>query len=146
MRHYSFQLLCCLMLLLAACQQTKTELSPVAFNDLIANSDIYANQDLCTEGTAVSGFEISAIAADTSERNGAVYLTKPTIWLENVVPESTSACFTTGLPPTEFCRVRVCGRFETGGGFGHLGGYDFQLVGAGDTVVSEPVVTVEPNG
>ena len=159
-----FVLLCCLMLFLASCQQNKPQSIAVPFTDLMANPENYANQDVCTEGTAVSGFEASAIAVDTIERDGAVYLTEPAIWLENIVPGSKSDCFTTGLPPAEFCRMRVCGRFETGGGFGHLGGYHFQLVGSStetivpmETVIAEtavparvmatpPIVLPEPTG
>ena len=114
-----------------------------SFHDLIANPDSYANQVICVEGTAVSSFEASAISAGTNKRDGATYLTEPAIWLENVVPESKRECFITGLPPIEFCRVHVCGLFESGGGFGHLGGYEFQLVGREVGATIEPPIPVE---
>jgi len=52
------------------------------------------------------------------------------MWLEGAEIGSTSDCVESGAFPTaRFCKATVCGLFEAGGNYGHLGGYAYQLRG-----------------
>ncbi len=114
----------------------------VQFESLVATPQHYNGQLICTRGVALSGFEASGLAAATYEDEGAVQLTEPIIWLERADVRSQTDCFTTSTVPVyEFCRATVCGRFEYGSRYGHLGGYEFQLRGQAGTSRSS---TAEP--
>lgn len=105
----------------------------VDIDDLLSNPQSYQGKEICAEGVYASGSEISALAAFTHEVAGAIYLTGPTIWIEGADIRSSTDCFKTDtIPPTEFCQVTVCGLFETGGNYGHLGAYKYQLQGRND--------------
>ena len=103
----------------------------VDIDDLQSDPRSYQNKEVCTEGIYASGFEVNALAASTYREGDAVYLTQPAIWIEGAQIRSTTDCFMSGTtPPIEFCKVIVCGFFEFGGRYGHLGGYEYQLRGA----------------
>jgi len=102
----------------------------VEFAELVTNAQSYHGEELCTAGVYVLGFETSALGASTYERGSAIYLTEPSVWVEGAEIWITGDCFTSDTAPAaEFCRSEVCGLFESGGGHGHLGGYDYQLRG-----------------
>lgn len=105
----------------------------VDIDELLSNAQSYQGKEICTEGVYASGSEISALGASTHEVAGAIYLTGPTIWIEGADIRSRTDCFKTDtIPPTEFCQVTVCGLLETGGNYGHLGAYKYQLQGRND--------------
>ena len=102
----------------------------VDFGELLTNAERYHGHQICTAGVYVLGFETSALGASTYQRGSAIYLTEPAIWVGQAEIHSTGDCFSSDTaPPAEFCQVEVCGLFESGGGFGHLGGYEYQLRG-----------------
>lgn len=104
----------------------------VRFDDLVSNPQDYQGQYVCTEGIRATGFEIDGLGPGTQRHGTAIYLTEPVVWLEGATVESTRECFTSETsPPFEFCRATVCGHFEYGGSYGHLGRYTYQLRGAG---------------
>jgi hypothetical protein len=103
----------------------------VGIDDLTSDPRSYQKKEVCTEGIYASGFEVNALAASTYREGDAVYLTEPAIWIEGAQIRSRSDCFESATtPPIEFCKVTVCGFFEFGGQYGHLGGYEYQLGGA----------------
>ena len=127
-------LLLLLIALLSGCGRWTTgdAESFVDFAELVANPQRYHGRQICTDGVYVVGFETSALGASTSQSESAIYLTQPAIWVGEAEIHSTGDCFTKDTePPAEFCPAEVCGLFESGGGFGHLGGYEYQLRGAG---------------
>jgi hypothetical protein len=104
----------------------------IEFGDLVSNPQKSQGKNICTEGVYVSGFEVSALGSSTYQRGSAVYLTEPAIWIErpDITITSRSDCFSTEtLTPFQFCRATVCGVFETGGNYGRLGAYRFQIRG-----------------
>lgn len=141
MNHYSAPLLILVVVWLTGCTNPTvtptwsvtpalTTQAHVEFRDLVSNPQRYDGKSLCTNGVYVSGFEASALGASTYQRGSAVYLTEPAIWVENPDIRSRTDCFKTDTtPPAEFCRAIVCGLFEAGGSYGHLGGYSFQMRG-----------------
>jgi len=103
-------------------------LQDVPFDDLVSNPERYHGRRVCTEGIHATGFEVNALAASLRREGEAVYLTEPAIWLEGAEIRSSADCFDSGaLPTARFCRATVCGLFESGGYYGHLGGYAYQL-------------------
>ena len=104
----------------------------VDFGELVTNPRRYHGRQICTTGVYVLGFETSALGASTYRSGSAIYLAEPAIWVWEAEIHNTGDCFSTDTqPPAEFCPAEVCGLFESGGGFGHLGGYEFQLRGSG---------------
>jgi len=102
----------------------------VDFGELVTNPQSYHGRQICTAGVYILGFETSALGASTYQRGSAIYITEPAIWVQGAEIRTTGDCFTSDTaPPAEFCQVEVCGLFESGGGFGHLGGYEYQLRG-----------------
>ena len=111
----------------------------VVITDLLANPDKFNGKKIRTTGIRVSGFEVNALSESTIERDGAVYLKEPTIWLEGDTVGNEQDCFKgkVGFPPATFCTVDVTGIFEYGDRYGHTGGYKFQIRGG---------ITVTPRG
>jgi hypothetical protein len=115
---------CALGLSVNACAPSQD----VPLDELLSNPDRYNGRQVCTEGIHAIGFEVNAIAASVRHEGNAAYLTEPIIWLEGADVTSSSRCFDTATsPPVRFCEARVCGVFESGGNYGHLGGYSHQL-------------------
>ncbi|HSJ57138.1 MAG TPA: hypothetical protein VLC95_08150 [Anaerolineae bacterium] len=108
---------------------TESTAADVPFAGLVADPARYGGTELCTTGVYVTGFEASALGASTVTRDGILYLSEPTIWIEDASAVEVQGECSTGstVPEYEFCPARVCGTFETGGRFGHLGGYEHQI-------------------
>lgn len=123
------------ILLMVGCIVTpqRTTGEVVRFEELVAHPQKYHGSEICATGMYVSGFETTALGASTYEVDGAVYLSQPAIWIEGAEIRTRGDCVKTGgAPPAEFCQAEVCGLFESGGGFGHLGAYEYQLGAAGE--------------
>lgn len=125
----------CLLFLLAGCATppvstpvSETEPLVVPFDELIAGAAQYAGQEICTEGISVDAFEAIALGASTYERNGAIFLTEPTIWIASASREVIGDCqeLATG-GEIKFCQERVCGVFHAGDQYGHTGNYQYEL-------------------
>jgi len=100
----------------------------VPFEELVSNSERYHGRRICTEGIHATGFEVNALGASWWREGDAVYLTEPVIWLEGAEIRSSTDCVDSRTFPTaSFCKGTVCGLFESGGYYGHLGGYAYQL-------------------
>ena len=121
-----------LSVMLLSCDQgnDRSHAALVPFDRLVANPEHYAGQYVCTKGVYVDGFEISGLGAATYQRDGYQWLTEPVIWLEGADFRSREDCIQTNTTPSfELCQAVVCGVFETGGGYGHGGGYAYRLQG-----------------
>lgn len=117
-------------LLFCGCtQKGDTEnLEFVAIDELISHPEKYDGKSVCTEAIYASGFETNVIGASTYQKGSAVYITEPAIWVEGAEIIARDDCFKTDTaPPAEFCNIRICGLFEYGENFGHLGQYKYQL-------------------
>jgi hypothetical protein len=126
----------CILIIMvtAGCLAAPARTTPefVEFGELVADPQRYDGSEICTEGIHAMGFETNALGASTYDGGNTVYLTEPTIWIEGAEIRVTGGCLESGdSPRAEFCPVQVCGVFEAGRGFGHLGGYKYQLRGPG---------------
>ena len=105
----------------------------VSFGQLTANHASYNGKEIVLEGYYFSGFEIQVIAEGL----------KPSGYAEgHLIPEGKMLWINGGIPsdvynqlnqqsmmgPLErYWKVRITGKFEYGGQYGHLGGYDSQI-------------------
>jgi hypothetical protein len=112
--------------LLAACRSRDGTSLTIPFIELLSNPIKYSGSNICTEGIYLSGFEVSALGADTYTLNGNIYLTEPAIWVEGVEVVNLNECKV--YQGYSFCSVKICGRFEYGNQYGHMGGYEYQII------------------
>lgn len=125
-----------LMLSIGGCTGTSaagsTSAAAIDFETPVSRPQAYAGRRICAEGIYASGFEISALGRSTYQRGDAIYLTEPTIWIEGGDGDhpvlSSGDCFSsTTVMPVEFCPAIACGVFEFGEGYGHGGGWAYQI-------------------
>jgi hypothetical protein len=115
---------------LALCVDACAPTQDLPFDDLVSNPERYHGRRVCTQGLYATGFEVNALGASLRREGDAVYLTEPFIWLEGAkIGSSTDCVDSRTFPSARFCRATVCGLFESGGHYGHLGGYAYQLRG-----------------
>ena len=108
--------------------------SEVAFQELYSNSGQYNGKAIIIEGFYFQGFEIQVIA-ERLEYSGYAYdhlVPKgEMIWVEGEIPrEVYEALYLQSMmgPEERYGKVRMTGKFEYGGKYGHLGAYDSQIV------------------
>jgi hypothetical protein len=117
-----------IVLFISGCATTQY----VPLDELLSSPERYHGKWICTEGIQVTGFEVSALGVQVRREGSAVHLAGPLIWLEGAEIVSSTDCLDSAAAPSaRFCKVSVCGLFQSGGNYGHLGGYAHQL-GAGD--------------
>ncbi len=107
--------------------------SEVTFDQLLANPGSYNSKEIVLEGYYFSGFEIQVIAEDLKSSGYAE---------GHLIPEGKMLWVNGGIPidvynklnqqsmmgPIErFEKIRITGKFEYGGQYGHLGGYSSQI-------------------
>lgn len=115
-----------IVLLLTACRLPGDSPKDVNFSELISNPSEYNGTNICTDGFYLSGFEASSLGAGIYELGGSVYLTEPAIWVEGIEINDLGECqISQGY---SFCQTKVCGHFEYGRQYGHLGGYEYQII------------------
>jgi hypothetical protein len=109
------------------CASACTAAQDVPLNELLSSPDRYDGRWVCTEGIHATGFEVNALGAQLRRQGGEVYLAGPLIWLEGAEIVSSTDCFDSPTGAARFCQATVCGLFASGGRYGHLGGYEYQL-------------------
>lgn len=102
----------------------------VAFSELISNPQKYNGKHVCTEGVYLSSFEVSVLGAEISGQGINMQLVEPTIWIESregIKFKSDCLEIRELYGTAEFCNAKVCGIFEYGERYGHIGRYDYQI-------------------
>lgn len=105
----------------------------VTFSQLISQADKHNGKTVTLEAFYFSGFEIMALAGSlgpAGEGRGVPIGTL--IWVEGGIPqELQSKMHTQTVSPSGYIerlgKLKVTGRFEAGGKYGHLGGYQYQI-------------------
>jgi hypothetical protein len=124
-----FRVIILVLLFLSACAAPGTSADgflKVSLKDLFANPLIYNGKELCTDGIYLKAFEVSALADSYEIKDNYRSLVGPNIWVEHPAME-TFECVEESDRFGKFCMVVVCGKFEYGGQYGHLGGYQYML-------------------
>lgn len=118
----------------AGCSGAATEVQELTFDQLFANPDKYNGKTITIEGFYFHGFEIivlgekleySGYAPDHFVPKGRM------VWIEGEIPKEVHDQLyqqTMMGPEERYGKVRLEGKFEYGGQYGHLGAYSSQIV------------------
>ncbi len=129
---------------LGGCNQSKTE--EVNFEQLFTNPARYHNKNITIEGFYFHGFETIVLAESLEYSGFAASHLAPKgrmLWVEGGISwEAYNALNQQQMmgPVERYGKVRITGKFEYGGEYGHVGGYDRQITPA-DTIL---IARVEP--
>ncbi len=108
----------------------------VALEQLFAEPESYNGKDVILDGFYFSGFEVLVLAEGleySGRAEGHIAPTGQMIWIEGGIAEVIldSLYQQSMMGPIEtFGKIRIEGVFEYGEGYGHLGGYDYQITPA----------------
>ena len=115
-------------------QDQATEVQEVTFDQLCTNPDQYNSSYVTIEGFYFHGFEV-IVLSDKLEYSGyAEGHLAPRgrmLWIEGEIPEEVHDQLyqQTMMGPEEcYGKVRLKGKFEYGGKYGHAGGYSSQII------------------
>jgi hypothetical protein len=136
MNKYLFSAVVILALLCAAIAGCGGSTQPsLTFAQLISQADKYNGQTVTFEAFDFSGFEISALADSLgpySYNPARVVPTGDLIWIKGGITEDlfnrlyTQPDTPSGYPE-HFGKIKVTGKFETGGQYGHMNAYKYQI-------------------
>ena len=113
---------------------TPTEVQNVTFDELFSSPDQYNGRDILLEGFYFHGWEtivLSEKLEPTGRAEGHLWPQGQKIWIEGSIPEGIfdQLYQQEVLGPIErFGKLRIEGAFQYGAGYGHLGGYNAQIV------------------
>lgn len=107
----------------------------VTFEQLISQADKYNGQSVTLEAFYFGGFEISALSGAVGPSTSGVWRIVPTgtlIWVEGGISEEVykklyQQTDTPSAYPERIGKLKVTGKFETGGQYGHLDAYQYQI-------------------
>jgi hypothetical protein len=133
MKRYSIcaVLICVLFSILSGCGNS----TPLSVSQLASQSEKYNGKTVTAEGFYFEAFEMMAVceALKPSTVNpGSLAPQGTLIWLEGGIPKIHDRLYTNPQDaasgyPEHYGKVRVKGKFQSGGQFGHLGAYQFQI-------------------
>ncbi|MHC4310561.1 MAG: hypothetical protein ACYSSN_11500 [Planctomycetota bacterium] len=110
------------------------EAKEVTFEQLFSAPEEYGGKDIVIEGYYYQGWETIVLCEElvySGNAPGHLIPKGKMLWIENGVPREIydSAYQQQMMGPLErYARVRIKGKFEYGGKYGHLGGLDSQII------------------
>ena len=118
--------------ILTGCSQNRVE--QITFDQLLSNPGGYRNKEVTIEGFYFQGFEISVLS-ERLEYSGFAE--------GHIVPKGRMIWISGGIsaeiydrldrqqmmgPSERYGKISISGKFEYGGRYGHLDGYDSQII------------------
>jgi len=106
----------------------------VTFDQLFAKPDAYNGRKIILQGFYFGGFEVIVVSEKLEYSGyapGHIVPTGRMAWIEGGIPgEVYDKLYQQEMmgPSERYGKVRVTGRFEYGGKYGHLGGYNSQII------------------
>ncbi len=134
------------------CASTANKNMNIDFNQLINNAGKYNDKTVNVEGYYFSGFEIVVLSESlqpSSFAEGNVNPSVPMIWLTGNFPQDihTGLNVQNNTPsgyPEYNGKVKVSGKFEFGGKYGHLNAFNYQIdVSSIEKIVWSPTGNLE---
>ena len=127
--------------LLSGCigRGTPSETDAITVEELYSTPQKYHGQTIIVEGFIFLGFETMVLSEKLKESGyaeGHLVPNERVIWFEGGIPtdiynelyEQNMMGDTAGVGPSErYGKIRVRGKFEYGGQYGHLGGYKYKI-------------------
>ncbi len=135
MKRFTALTVVCLLLttgFFTACSQDKAE--QVTFDQLFASPGRYNNSKVTIEGFYFQGFEINALSERLEYSGFAAGHLVPKgrmLWVSGGIPKEIYEKLDQQqmMGPTErYGKLSITGKFEYGGQYGHLDGYNSQIV------------------
>jgi len=106
----------------------------VTFQELLANPSEYDGKSITLEGFFFQGFEVQVIAEMldySGYAEGHLIPKGEMIWIEGGIPKEVyDGLYQQHMmgPEERYGKVKVTGKFEYGEKYGHLGGYNSQII------------------
>ncbi len=119
--------------LFASCRTKETPAQPVTFDQLFNDPGKYSGKYTTIEGFYFQGFEVNVLSEKLEYSGYAPGHLVPKgkmIWIEGGIPKEVFDRLRQQemLGPTErYGKVRITGKLDYGGKYGHLGGYSSQI-------------------
>ena len=114
------------------CNQEKS--GEVTFEQLFSNPGQYNGRDITLEGFYFQGFEVQVMVESleySGYAEGHLVPKGKMLWVEGGVPlEVYNGLYQQSMtgPEERYGKVRITGKFEYGGKYGHLGGHISQII------------------
>jgi hypothetical protein len=128
---------------IVGCQNEQTsELQEVTFKQLFLTPERYNGLDIQIEGYYYQGWETIVLSEDlvfSGKAPGHLIPNGKMLWIEQGVPkEIYDIAYQQEMmgPLERYTKVRIKGIFEYGGKYGHLGGFDSQIIPSEVTLLS----------
>ncbi len=123
------------LVLAFGCASTANKNMNIDFNQLINSANKYNDKTVTVEGYYFSGFEIVVLTGSlqpSTFAEGNVNPTVPMIWLTGNFPQDihTGLNVQNNTPsgyPEYYGKIKVTGKFEFGGKYGHLNAFNYQI-------------------
>jgi hypothetical protein len=123
-----------IVLLLTSCQANQPDVpEEVTFDQLLANPGQYGGKEIVLDGYYFASFETILIAEEmeySGYAEGHLIPSGRLIWVDGGMPiEIYAQLYRQDMmgPEERYGKIRLTGRFEYGGEYGHLGGFDYQI-------------------
>ncbi|MFC1932609.1 hypothetical protein ACFLXU_03130 [Chloroflexota bacterium] len=114
--------------------EQKSEVQEVTFEQLVLAPDQYNGKDIVIEGCYYQGWETIVLSEKlvySGNAPGHLIPDGVMLWIEQGVPKEIydNAYQQQMMGPLErYCKVRITGKFEHGEKYGHVGGFDSQII------------------
>lgn len=128
-----------MLLLIVGCSQEKNR--EITFQELSSNPGQYKGKEITLEGFYFQGFEVQVIAERldySGYAEGHLVPKGEMIWIEGGISKEVYDKLNQQQkmgPLERFGKVRIIGKFEYGGRYGHLDGYDQQITPTATTIL-----------
>ncbi|MFC1592915.1 hypothetical protein ACFL4C_02760 [Candidatus Omnitrophota bacterium] len=114
--------------------QQKSEIQEVTFEQLFLTPEKYNGKDIIIEGYYYHGWETIVLSEElvySGNAPGHLIPDGEMLWIEQGVPKEIydNAYHQQTMGPLErYAKVRITGKFEHGEKYGHVGGFDSQII------------------
>jgi len=132
-----YSVLACMLLLLVASTvgcQGEQKASEIPLEQLFSTPHKYSGKYVITEGFFFGGFEVIVLSENleySGYAEGHLIPKGRMLWLEGGIPKEVyDRLYQQQMmgPSERYGKIRVEGKFEYGGKYGHLGGYNYQII------------------
>jgi len=135
-KRYSILIAILLVLLVSApaCEATPPGAASVTLGQLFSNPGRYNGHQVTLEAFYFSGFEVNVLSEALDYSGYAEVHLVPKgrmVWVEGGIPKEVyDRLYRQQMmgPAERYGKVKVTGKSQVGGKYGHVGGYDYQIV------------------